>query len=296
MFLNVREDWKTNLCRCPSLQLGFCNVFLGGFCNVTNTPTPFLESVFNTHSTFWITCEQASWGTLKWQGRGRNRGVWISRFPYFVLPVPTPFLSGSSVCFFHWETLSKIYFLFLLAHTLSDILSPALSSPASRRLPAPITPGSPPLSPSTGKSCLSAPWEACSPTTFWSPLSSWTIASYELIIPVVSRSFYTLKVFSISWKYISCWTFHCKVRSSVSSRIRSKRICKKWRKQLKGETRKEIFWRQKKQMNNQINYPPKPTNKQSDVNEKRESGWVTIQDAHLEYALVGEVVNWPFYR
>lgn len=37
--------------------------------------------------------------------------------------------------------------------------------------------------------------------------------------------------------------------SAVSSRIKSRHICKKWRKQLRKETKMGIFWKEKKQSN-----------------------------------------------
>ena len=75
-----------------------------------------------------------------------GRGVWISRFPYLVLPVPAPFLSGSRLCVLlllqNIVQCCEIHFLFLPTHRRAPlgIPFPALSSPASRTLPAPITP------------------------------------------------------------------------------------------------------------------------------------------------------------
>ena len=75
---------------------------------------------------------------------GGGQGVSISRFPYLVLLVPAPFLSGSCLCVLYLlQNIVQcciIHFLFPPIHAPLGIPSPALSSPTSRTLPVPITP------------------------------------------------------------------------------------------------------------------------------------------------------------
>lgn len=76
-------------------------------------------------------------------GRG-GEGVWNSYFSYFVLSLPALFHSGSHLfVLFLLQKIAqfgKIYFLFLPATAPLGISSPAISSPASHRLAAPISP------------------------------------------------------------------------------------------------------------------------------------------------------------
>ena len=71
-------------------------------------------------------------------------GTLYSRFP------PTSLVGPASVCFFYCEILlnvAKFISYFRPTPAPLGIVSPALSSPASRTLPAPITPGFPPPCP-----------------------------------------------------------------------------------------------------------------------------------------------------
>ena len=78
---------------------------------------------------------------------GGVRGVWTSYLPHPALPVPASYCGGSHLCvlFLLWNILPMLqnFSHFSGLPPLLDIPPPTLSSPSSRRLPAPITHGFP---------------------------------------------------------------------------------------------------------------------------------------------------------
>ena len=94
--------------------------------------------------TFSVTIKKQTYSCGKLGGGSRGLNF------YLVLPVPTPSLSGPRLCvLFLLRNIAQyceIHFQFLPIPAPLGIPSPALSSPASGTLPAPITASSPPPS------------------------------------------------------------------------------------------------------------------------------------------------------
>ena len=114
--------------------------------SITSTPAvvfKIIMIIISRHRTAAMTLSKSSRAA---KSVGGDRGVWNSRFPYLLLPLPAPFRRGSRlfVLFLLWNVAQdcEIFLLFSRFSSLWESRFPASLLPPPVPLPPPILPGS----------------------------------------------------------------------------------------------------------------------------------------------------------